>query len=513
MPNRFRPQALRPGALFSGALFPGILFPRTLGLLVLCGLLAGWSFDAEAQNLKVLKSAVNQEVRKARGVASELGVHIVEIDTGRDVYSYNADTRRIIASNTKLVSSAAALDRLGPTYFFETPVFLRGNMHGNSLDGDLGVVGGGDPTISGRFSNGDSFAVFRHWAARLKELGIRRIDGDLYLATGFFDDQWVHPDWPKDQLDRWYEAPVASLSFNDNCVLVKAEGVRTVSGNARISLVPALPFYKLKGSVSLTSNPRKEWIRIGRKTASPTAEEARTFEISGRIHRRTEQLDKWVTVANPVTYFGVALRHALLEEGVELTGRVLKVRSLSGSWRQVTVHRSDLLTALEIVNKRSQNFYAEAVTKTLGAETCGEGTWEAGLRTIREFLDEVGLDRSAYSLADGSGMSRNNRFTPRQLTTLLRHMHGHRWSAEYRSTLPVSGEKDLSWEKRLASAAYRDRVWSKTGTLNGVSTLSGYARGRSGKLYAFSILGNRSKANWRSKNAQDAVLRALIDHG
>ena len=468
---------------------------------------------AEARSLTGLKQAVNQEVRTARDVASELGVHIVEVDTGDDIYSYNADTARVLASNTKLLTSAAALDRLGPSYFFETPLFLRGTMQGHLLDGDLGVIGGGDPNISGRHYNGDSFAVFRQWAERLKAAGIRQVKGDLYLATGFFDDQWVHPDWPTDQLDRWYEAPVAALSFNDNCVLVRAEPIPNADGTARISLVPALPFYKLQGSVSLTSNARSQWIRMGRKTDAPSPDEERIYQVSGRIHHRTEQLDKWITVANPPAYFGVAMREALRQEGVEIKGRVLKVSSLSGSWRQVAVHRSDLLTTLEIVNKRSQNFFAESVLKTLGARTCGEGSWDAGRRAVREFLDQVGLDRGAYDLADGSGMSRNNRFTPRQLTTLLRFMHHHRWSAEFRATLPVSGELDLSWEERLDEAPYGGNVWAKTGTLNGVSTLSGYARGRSGTLYAFSILCNRSKANWRAKNAQDAVLRALIDHG
>ncbi len=460
-----------------------------------------------------LKGAINQQVRHTRQIAPELGVHIVEVDSGRDIYSYNADTPRIIASNTKLMSTAAALDRLGPGYFTETPFFIRGAAEGTTLKGDLGVVGGGDPNISGRHHNGDSFAVFRQWAQRLKALGITTVSGDLYLATGLFDDQWVHPDWPKDQIDRWYQAPVSSLSFNDNCVLVKVEPIRNGSGNARVGWAPPVPLFQIDGQVSITSNRQQQWVRISRETLGATVEEQRRFKVAGRIYRRTEQVDKWVTVPNPVTYFGVALRQAFRDEGIFIQGRVLKVDRLSGTWKLAAVHQTDLLTSLEIINKRSQNFYAESITKLLGAKLCGEGTWESGVRAIREFLDEVGLPREQYQMADGSGMSRNNRFTPTQITTLLRFMFSHQWGQEFVRTLPFSGETDLSWEKRLATAPYRGNVFAKTGTLNGVSTLSGYAKGRSGKLYAFSILCNRSKANWRAKDGQDRILRALIDNG
>jgi D-alanyl-D-alanine carboxypeptidase len=110
-------------------------------------------------------------------------------------------------------------------------------------------------------------------------------------------------------------------------------------------------------------------------------------------------------------------------------------------------------------------------------------------------------------------MSRRNRFTAAQLVLLLRHMYYHRWGRAYLQSLPYSGEEGLSWERRLERPPYRNNVYAKTGTLSGVSTLSGYAKGRSGTLYAFSILGNRTRSTWQARDAQDRILRALIDHG
>ncbi|MDX1644758.1 MAG: D-alanyl-D-alanine carboxypeptidase/D-alanyl-D-alanine-endopeptidase, partial [Thermoanaerobaculia bacterium] len=184
-----------------------------------------------------------------------------------------------------------------------------------------------------------------------------------------------------------------------------------------------------------------------------------------------------------------------------------------GAWRRILVHRSDLLTTLEVVNKRSQNLYAESVLKVLGAEVCRRGSWDGGIEAVEEFLVPIGLPAGSYELADGSGMSRRNRASARQVTTLLEAMFRHRYSAEFVATLPYSGERGLSWERRLAEDPYRGNVFAKTGRLAGVSTLSGYAKGTSGRVYAFSILCNRTSGDWGAKAAQDEIVRAIVRHG
>ena len=176
-------------------------------------------------------------------------------------------------------------------------------------------------------------------------------------------------------------------------------------------------------------------------------------------------------------------------------------------------HRTDLLTTVEVILKRSQNFYAESLLKTLGAELCGEGSWEAGLEVLAEYLDGVGIPRGGYQLADGSGMSRGNRMSPRQLTWLLSYMHRRPLGREFIRSLSYSGEPEMTWERRLAEPPYRGNVVAKTGGLNGVSTLSGYAKSTSGRVYAFSILMNGAAERWRAKRAQDRILRVLIDSG
>src|SRR3954453_1795389 len=190
--------------------------PKTPAALLLLVLLAP-ALAAAAP----LDQALAAEVARTAAATRALGVNIVELDTGETVFSHNPDEPRVIASNSKLFTTATALDPLGLGYFFETRLVMRGAVDRNALHGDLGVMGAGDPQISGREFGGDPYGAFRPWAAALRARGIQRITGDLYLASGMFEPTQIHPEWPRDQLTEWYEAPIASLAFSDNCILVR----------------------------------------------------------------------------------------------------------------------------------------------------------------------------------------------------------------------------------------------------------------------------------------------------
>lgn len=432
------------------------------------------------------------------------GVNVVDVDTGEAVYGYQADTPRVLASNTKLFTTAAALDALGPGYFFETRLLRRGTASGGVLSGDLGVVGGGDPHLSGRDYDGDSFAVFRPWARDLVAQGIHRVSGDLYLDNGLFSGPKVHPDWPPDQLASWYEAPVDALSFSDNCILVRVSPGAN-GGPPKVSLTPEVPIFDTVNTARTVSRKGRHRIIVVRRGG--------VLAVSGSIGTGSAPLEVWVTVPDPVTYFGESLKVALAQEGVQVAGRVRPVAHLPGSvWERVATHRTDLLTALFVTNKRSQNFYAESLIKLLGMKACGEGSWEQGVRAVSEFLYGIGLPRGSFRMSDGSGMSRGNLFSPRQVTMLLRHMFFHPWGQAYVDSLALSGDKNGSLSKRLRTYPYLGNVYAKTGTLNGVSALSGYARSVTGRTYAFSIVHNQSDTGG-SRAAQDRIVMALIDRG
>jgi serine-type D-Ala-D-Ala carboxypeptidase/endopeptidase (penicillin-binding protein 4) len=477
--------------------------PRTT-LALLAGL-AWLALPAAAD--PSLSRAIDLRVGEARQVAAALGVEVVEVESGREVYSFNPDQPRILASNTKLFTTAAAVDLLGPGFEFETPLLMRGAVYDGILDGDLAVVGSGDPNISGRFHDGDVYAVFRAWAAQLKERGVREVSGALYLVDGLFAPPDIHPEWPEDQLARWYEAPVGALSFNDNCLLVRVAPGPRPGAPAKVELDPDLGLYRVVDHLTTTSRSANHRVVVSRQPGS------REIVVSGAIHLWSSPVEAWVTVVDPTEYFGAALRAAFAGEGVVIHGASRPVADLPGAvWERVAVERSDLATTIGVINRRSQNFYAESLLKALAARAGGEGSWPEGVRVVEEFLGRAGLG-DGLRLADGSGMSRNNRASPRQVTQLLRYMFFHPSGAPFMRSLPASGGEEPAWHRRLAERPYRGNVFAKTGTLNGVSNLSGYAKGGSGRLYAFSILCNGAGAVWRARVAQDRILRELIDHG
>ena len=390
-----------------------------------------------------LNRAINAQVARALRVAPELGVQVTDLSSGTTVYSYKADTPRIAASNTKLVTTATALDALGPSWFFETPLLLRGTVRDGVLHGDLAVIGSGDPTFSGRWS-GDPYSAFVPWAEALAARGIRRVDGDLLLIDGRFQGPGVHPDWPEDQRARWYQAPVSALNFSDNCMLLAIRP--SVRGRPRVDLVPPLDhLLRVDNRTVPSGSRRRHRVRIVRQGDSPAV------EVDGTVYRGAPPVEAWVTVPDPPRYFGAALRDALGEHGIAVDGRLRPLDRLpaGGWWQQIAVHRSDLLTTLEVTNRRSQNLYAETLLKTVGAEACGDGSWAGGLRAVSAFLARLGIPPGRYSMVDGSGLSRRDRFAPADLVRLLRRMYDHRWGRELFNSLPVSGTPEQSLEDRL----------------------------------------------------------------
>ncbi|HEV8630488.1 MAG TPA: D-alanyl-D-alanine carboxypeptidase/D-alanyl-D-alanine-endopeptidase, partial [Thermoanaerobaculia bacterium] len=363
----------------------------------------------------------------------------------------------------------------------------------------------GDPTISGR-ENGDPYAIFRRWAAALRARGVQRVDGDLYLEHGLFAGPLVHPDWPPEQQQWWYEAPVAALSFNDNCQLLRGWAGRKNGAGGIIDAVPRV-------DVLLLQN-RLRTVRRGAHWAVLRPPGSSIVQVAGEVSPGAPPLEVWVTVRDPIAYFGMALRAAFAEEGVMVQGKTRPVERLPGPWWElVDSYRSLLAPIVETTNKRSQNFYAESLLKLLGARFCGVGSWEAGARVVSDFLaGKVGWPRDQFHVADGSGMSRNDWVTARGMTLLLEHMFRQRAGIEFVRSLPFAGEPEASLHQRLTDPPYRGNVFAKTGTIGGVSTLSGYVKASSGRLYAFSILINGTSA-WEGRTIQDRLVMLLVDHG
>ena len=458
-----------------------------------------------------LKERLTAMSRRGPVRSGEWAVAVQRIGDDRPLMAVRPETSLILASTTKVFTTAAAIDRLGADYRFRTTLLVQDEVGPDGrLPGPLILHGGGDPAISGRLYEDDPLAVFRPWAAALQRRGIRKIQGGLLLDVSFFDDQRIHPDWPAEQEQRWYQAPTSALSYNDNVVLVRATGGIRPGAPAVLGFYPAGPHLLSLVSQVRTINGGGAYVGVRRMAGS------RTVVASGMVgNRRTWQGD--VTVPDPPLYLASALTRVLKEEGIEVeSAPAVRVDPLPANPKRLLLHTHEtpIVPVLSVCNKRSQSFYAEQILKTLGAERRGKGTWTNGETEVSEFLRSLGLDPARYQLADGSGRSRNNRSSAGAYLDFLVTM-ATRWPkfGAFEPTLAVSGDQDGSLRHRLLGADTRGKVRAKTGNIAGVVTLCGYVTARSGEKYAFSILINGGCPEGRGHSWQDRFLTELARWG
>jgi D-alanyl-D-alanine carboxypeptidase/D-alanyl-D-alanine-endopeptidase (penicillin-binding protein 4) len=480
---------------------------RSLGAILLA--LSFASPVGTAQDASALEAALVYAARRIPAPANGISIQIADQQTGEVVFERSSDVPQTMASITKLITTAAAIHYLGPDYKFQTTFWRRGPVENGNLAGSLLVVGGGDPNISGRFYGDDINAVFDKWAEGLRTAGITRVTGDIVLNATFFDSLARHPDWPAGQESRWYQAPISALSYNDNVVLVSVRpGARPgrpvgVSFEPPVDVLRPVPLARTVG--------RRGRVRV----AVSRAAGSNAVTVSGTVPLRRAWWSTPITVDRAPEYFGKALKKRLENAGIVVTGRVVENGiQPEADWVQVATTESDLVPTLEVCNKRSQGFYAEQIFKTLSATKNGQGTWAGSVSIAKEFLALLGLDPNRFQLRDGSGLSSGNRASASDLVQFLRAMDRHPHGELWRSTLAIAGDSFGTLRHRFKDPMTRGQILGKTGSLERVSTLAGYARGRSGRAYVFAILLNgRGVSDWEGQAFQDRLLRALVANG
>jgi D-alanyl-D-alanine carboxypeptidase/D-alanyl-D-alanine-endopeptidase (penicillin-binding protein 4) len=438
-----------------------------------------------------------------------LSIQIADLETGESVFQRNPDSPETIASVTKLFSTATALHYLGADYKFKTTFWRSGEIKDGVLHGDLLVIGGGDPNISGRFYNDDFNAVFDKWATGLKALGVTKVTGQLILNNSFFDTVTRHPDWQAGQEQKWYQAPVSALAYNDNVVLVGIRPGPRAGKPAAVSFEPATDSLQAVSNAK-TVGPRGR-IAVGVHKSSGS----NSVSVSGTVPMRGVWWSTPIAVNDPVTFFGGALRRRLRAAGIEVSGGVAqKDIKPDENWSIVAQTESALVPTLTVINKRSQGFYAEQTFKTVAAEKMGKGTWPNALSLEKQFLASLSLDPERFDLHDGSGLSPSNRVAAGDIVRFLRAMDASPDGTVWKTTMATGGEPEGTLRHRLNDPISRGRVIAKTGSIQGVSTLAGYATAVSGKRYAFAILLNGGRVYDTNGHAyQDRLIRTLIKNG
>jgi len=437
---------------------------------------------------------------------SDVSLAVVELGSGRLIAERDMHQPLAPASNMKLFTTAAGIDLLHPDFEITTTVYARGEVDAaGTLHGDVKIVGRGDPTIGGRFHDDHATAVIEEWASDLKAAGIKTVEGNLVFEYGYMDTDYIHPTWPTDQLVDWYEAPVSAFSMQEGCVEVRVLPSRSRKPCV-VQLDPNTRYINLQSSC-VTGRGLPFITRIL---------DSNTIVVRGGVPVRSGPTEVFVTVENPIHYFAAVTSETFAREGIKVQGTiVLTPRDPQSGWRPVAQHTTPLSVVVYVINKKSQNYYAEELVKILGAEKKHDGSWAAGTSTVTEWLTgRVGVPESEFHQADGSGMSRDNRASANVFIHLLRYMWNTPYREDFVSSLPYSGDPDSKFGKRLRTPPYARQVYAKTGYIVGVVGLSGYVHGASGKIYAFSFIFNHYHVGvYAVYRLQDEMLKELIRNG
>ncbi len=427
---------------------------------------------------------------------ASVGIDIVRVEDGTPIASINADKLFHPGSTMKLVTSAAAIATLPADYGFRTELFADAGIRDSTLQGDLYVRGGGDPLFD--IPDVDSLAALVELA------GIRRIGGDLVGDESRFDTLHWGKGWQWDDEPRTEEAFLSALSFHENSVTVTVGPAPRAGGELSVTVGP-VPGYFTVVNLSSTSGARGDDTVTVRRPVGTNR-----IVVEGHLSRTSPNRTFDLSVFNPAGYFLEALRTALAGRGITLRGRA-RSGAATGSHPLGYVSTS-LGAVLNRMNKESSNLCAENLLKVIGLETSGPpGSARTGIRALGDYLRAAGTDPGAMILADGSGVSWYNAVSPGDLVAILIDQY-HRKSTfrTFFESLPVSGT-DGTLKHRMRGGDASGRIAAKTGTIAGVSTLSGYAMTLSHELLAFSIMINHHPGKIDElRDFQDRILTDLV---
>ena len=449
---------------------------------------------------------LNAQVAAAFAAEPRLGaaratVSVIDLTSGAELVARDADRAMSLASTAKLLTSAAALSVLGSGFRWRTAVYGAEPDDKGVVAGDLFVRGHGDPMLS----SADLDALAADVAAR----GVRAVDR-LVIDGGYFDDA-VDPPHFADQPGEtaYFRAPVASFGVARSAVDVIV--VADPGGAASASLdPPAGDYVKLiNRAVSVTRGRTRLVVDV---KAKPDRVE---ITVTGQIRWGEGSWEIRKRVPDPARFAGEVLRRALIAHGVKVRSRALGATPVPATAKLLAAHDSTPLSeVLRHMNKASDNYLAECVLKTLGAETKrtpGPASWGDGRSALHAYLTSIGIPEAGYRADNGSGLFDATQVSARQITTLLRAAYSDfRVGPDLIASLPVGGV-DGTLARRWHGRAANGRVRAKTGTLDKVTTLAGYFAIDSHHPLAFAILVNDIPAGQRAsaRTAADDIVDAL----
>lgn len=452
---------------------------------------------------KVTPETINAEINSVLNSSAlegaGAGVVALDLATGKVIYAHNADRRLIPASNMKIITAAAALDVLKPEYRFKTEVYVDSFKNG-VIEGNLYLKGYGDPILMDE----QLWTIARDVAYR----GVVQLTGSVLADDFYFDDQRYGRGWGELGPEA-FNAPIGALSLNFNTFVITAVPGPRAGQPPRVFLMPP------DKHLEVTNRAQTSAGGAARIRVVEVADKVNAYDVIGYVPIGSDITTVRRNVGDPGLYTAGSFEAYLMSWGIVTPGKIGRKQAPKSAWLLNTYQSPPLSQAIWSMGKISNNFVSEQILKTMGAEATPEGkpkvgTFEGGVQVVQKYLNGLGIAPDSYVMVDGSGLSRLNRLTPRQLATVLSFVYKNpSYRPEFIASLGVGGV-DGTVEDRFQNVTFRRRVRAKTGHLNGVNAISGYLETDSGAMLAFSIILNDFKGYHSSvERLEERILATL----
>ncbi len=463
-------------------------------IYILIFLCIGFSLDAQTKTDSTGLNRLNGGL-KALSLDADLkhagwSFCLMDPKNGKIITEYQSERSLNPASCMKVVTTLSALHILGENYTYTTAIQYDGNISSDSiLNGNLYIRGSGDPTLGS--TKMDSVlpydSLLMQWAAMIHAKGIKKITGNIIADASAFENYATPGSWNWDDIGQYYGAGPFGLNINENAYSLY---YTTTASIARIdSIVPEIEGMTVFNDVKVGGTGDEAYIY--------GAPDNYYRYVTGTIPANRKAYTVDGSMPDPPMFLALALKQALIKNGVEVNQQATTVYAMERANMKINKDRKLLFNYTspplsEIIfrtNQESINLYAEALIKTMGLEKLGTGSREAGLKVVKSFWLSKNIDLEGFNMDDGSGLSRMDIVTTKQMCQLLSYAAQQPGFATFKRSLPISGQTGtLKTITDGTSAA--GKIFAKSGSMYKVRCYSGYVKTKSGELLAFSVLTN-----------------------
>jgi D-alanyl-D-alanine carboxypeptidase/D-alanyl-D-alanine-endopeptidase (penicillin-binding protein 4) len=448
----------------------------------------------------------------------EWGLLVTDAETGATLYERNANDYFLPASNMKLLTTALALDTLGPEYRFRTTVETNGTLAPDGkLSGDLILVGRGDPNLSNRkfpYETKEEFEgppekALAELADAIASRGVKGISGDVVGDDSYFPRERYPDGWEIDDMVWEYGAAISAIVVDDNTVTLTLTPSDKAGGKVVAVLEPATHEFLVKNEVTTIGAKEKPDLRLTRDPGGDTV------VVSGVMPAGSNPRKLVLAIQEPALHAANLLAQLLRDRGIKIDGGVRAQHEPEPREAARTVlaeHLSiPLKDSVKLVNKISQNLHTEVLLRAAARQQGRWATPEDLQKFPEAFYAKAGIAEGDVIQTDGSGLSRHDLVTPRAFVALLGYAQKQPWFPAFLASLPVAGA-DGTLNERMKAPPLTGKIYAKTGSVTHVRTLSGYAETPGGRKLIFSFLSNNQGAkNHEVHSAIDGVCLAMVE--